>query len=46
MSKEDSYGCDPMKARLMILVFTSGRHLDGKEPLIDNSADMTTVLVI
>jgi hypothetical protein len=34
------------KARLMILVFTSGRPLDGKEPLIYNSTDATMVLVI
>ena len=34
------------KARLMILVFTSGRRLDDKAPLIDNSTDVTTVLLI
>jgi hypothetical protein len=34
------------KARLMILVFTSGCHLDGKAPLVDNSTDATTVLLI
>ena len=34
------------KARLMILVFTSGRRLDGKASLIDNSTDPTTVLLI
>jgi hypothetical protein len=33
------------KARLMILMFTSGRRLDGKAPLIDNSTDTTTVLL-
>ena len=34
------------KARLMILVFTLGCYLDGKAPLIDNSTDKTTVLLI
>ena len=34
------------KARLMILVFTSGCLLDGKAPVIDNTTDMTTVLLI
>jgi hypothetical protein len=34
------------KARLTILVFTLGRRLDGKAPLIDNSTDTTTVLLI
>jgi hypothetical protein len=34
------------KARLMILVFTSGCRLDSKSPLIDNSADVTTVILI
>ena len=34
------------KARLMILVFTSGHRLDDKAPLIDNSTDATTVLLI
>jgi hypothetical protein len=34
------------EARLMILVFTSGRRLDGKTPLIDNSTDATTILII
>jgi hypothetical protein len=33
------------KARLMILVFTSRCHLDGRAPLIDNSTDRTTVLL-
>ena len=33
------------KARLMILVFTSGHHLDGKAPLIDNSTNTTMVLL-
>jgi hypothetical protein len=36
----------PFKARLMILMFTSGCHLDGKASLKDNSTDMTTVLLI
>jgi len=35
MSREDSYGYDPIKARVMILVFTSGRRLDDKASLID-----------
>ena len=34
------------KARLMILMFTSGHHVDGKAPLIDNSTNATTVLLI
>jgi hypothetical protein len=34
------------KARLMILMFTLGRHLDGKAPLKDNSTDVTIVLLI
>jgi hypothetical protein len=34
------------KARLMILVFTSGCRLNGKALLIDNSTDATTVLII
>jgi hypothetical protein len=34
------------KGRLMILMFTLGCCLDGKAPLIDNSADMTMVLLI
>ena len=34
------------EARLMILVFTLGRRLDGKAPLIDNSTDTTMVLLI
>jgi hypothetical protein len=34
------------KARLMILVFTLGRRLDGNAPLIDNSTDATMVLLI
>ena len=34
------------KARLMILVFTSGRRLDGKAPLIGNSTNAITVLLI
>jgi hypothetical protein len=34
------------KARLMILVFTSGHHLDGSASLIDNSTHATTVLLI
>jgi hypothetical protein len=34
------------KVRLMILVFTLGRHLDGKALLIDNSTDATMVLLI
>jgi hypothetical protein len=34
------------KARLMILMFTLGHRLNGKAPLIDNSTDMTTVLLI
>jgi hypothetical protein len=34
------------KARLMILMFTSGLHLDGKVLLQDNSTDVTTVLLI
>jgi hypothetical protein len=46
MSREDSYGYDPMQARLVILMFTLGRHLDGKALLIDNSTDVTTVLLI
>ena len=46
MSREDSYGYDPMQARQMILVFSLGRRLDGKAPLIDNSLDTTTVLLI
>jgi hypothetical protein len=46
MSREDSYGYDPMQARLMILVFTLECHLDGKAPLIDNSTDVTMVLLI
>jgi hypothetical protein len=46
MSREDSYGYDLCKARLMILVFTSGRCLDSKALLIDNSTDMTMVLLI
>jgi hypothetical protein len=29
----------------MILVFTSGRRLDGKAPLIDNSTDATTIVL-
>ena len=33
------------KVRLMILMFTSGRRLDGKAPLIDNSTDVTAVLL-
>ena len=46
MSREDSYSYDPMQKRLVILVFTSGRRLDSKAPLIDNSTDTTTVLLI
>jgi hypothetical protein len=34
------------KARLIILVFTSGCRLDSKALLIDNSTDATTVLLI
>jgi hypothetical protein len=34
------------KARLMILVLTLGRRLDGISPLIDNSTDVTMVLLI
>jgi hypothetical protein len=34
------------EARHMILVLTSGRRLDSKAPLIDNSTDVTTVLLI
>jgi hypothetical protein len=34
------------EARLMILMFTLGCHLDGKAPLKDNSTNMTTVLLI
>jgi hypothetical protein len=34
------------KTRVIILMFTSERHLDGKAPLIDNSTDVTTVLLI
>jgi hypothetical protein len=30
----------------MILVFTSGRRLDGKALLIDNSTDVTMALLI
>jgi hypothetical protein len=33
------------KARLMIIVFTSGRCLDSKALLIDNSTDTTMVLL-
>ena len=34
------------KSKLMILMFTLGRRLNGKAPLIDNSNDMTMVLLI
>ena len=34
------------KARLMILVFTSGHRLDDKALLIDNSTNVTMVLLI
>ena len=34
------------KARLMILMFTLGRRLDGKALLIDNSTNATIVLLI
>jgi hypothetical protein len=34
------------KAKLMILVFTSGRRLNSKAPLINNSTDATMVLLI
>jgi hypothetical protein len=34
------------KARLMILIFTLGCHLNGKAPLINNSTNMTMVLLI
>jgi hypothetical protein len=34
------------KARLMILMFTLGRRLDGIAPLIDDSNDVTMVLLI
>jgi hypothetical protein len=33
MSREDSYGYDPMQARLMILMFTLRCHRDSKAPL-------------
>jgi hypothetical protein len=46
MSRDDSYGYDTMKESLMILMFTLGCRLDGKAPLIDNSTDVITVLLI
>jgi len=46
MSREDSYGYDLYKARLMILVFTLGHRLDDKALLIDNSTNVTMVLLI
>ena len=46
MSREDSYGFDPMQSK----AYDSNVHfkmsLDGKAPLKDNSGDTTMILLI
>ena len=46
MSREDSYGYDPMQSKAYDSSVHFGTPLDGKAPLIDNSTDATMVLLI
>jgi hypothetical protein len=46
MSREDSYGFDSMQSKVYDSNVHVGTLLNGKAPLIDNSFDATTVLLI
>ena len=46
MSREDSYGYDRMQSKAYGSNVHLGRRLNGKTLLIDNSTDMTMVLLI
>ena len=46
MSREDSYGSDPMQSKAYDSNVHSGHRLDGKAPLIDNSTDTTMIILI
>jgi hypothetical protein len=46
MSREDSYGFDPMQSKTYDSGVHFGTPLDGKALLIDNSAVATMVLLI
>ena len=46
MSREDSYGFDPMQSKVYDSSVHFGMPLDGKAPLKDNSDDATMILLI